>query len=92
MFTYQILLGVFNPIDLYIRLCISCLLKSVEVDKMDGKELSVTVSAVVKDYIVDKIDQMVEKGIAKTRSDYIKKCVEYCLRYDITWEKECEEE
>ena len=53
---------------------------------MDGKELSVTVSAVVKDHTVDKIDRMVDQGKAKTRSDYIKKCVEYCLSHNVDLE------
>ena len=52
------------------------------------KDLSTTVSAVVKSSVVRKIDEFVERGHARSRSDFIKKAVEYCLLHGTVWEVE----
>jgi len=54
----------------------------------EEKNLSVTVSAIVKSNVVRKMDEAVLKGHARSRSDYIKKAVEYCLLHEVVWEVE----
>jgi len=55
---------------------------------IEEKDLNVTVSAIVKSSVVRRMDEAVEKGHARSRSDYIKKAVEYCLLHEIVWEVE----
>ena len=54
----------------------------------ETKDFPVTVSSIVKSSTVQKIDEAVEKGRARSRSDFIKKAVEYCLHNEIYWEVE----